>query len=145
MTWDEQEHQNIPSSVMLEPFCIWTVQPSLEVMAGAAEVCDGQISVKPKYSLLEAFTQEQANMLWVLLTQRHTLCSNCSTDPALWHQSAPSAAMRTLSDNYSAVLQWLIQSFIPLAVQAHQACPWMGVPDPFLILLIEQPQGWLCL
>lgn len=103
MTWDEQEHQNIPSSFMLEPFWIWTVQPSLELLAGTAEVCHGQISVKPEYNLLEAFTRKQANMLWVLLTQRHTPCSSCSIDPALWHESVLSAAMRMLSDNYSAM------------------------------------------
>lgn len=113
-------------------------------MAGTAEVCHGQISVKPEYNLLEAFTQEQANTLRVLLTQRHTLCWSCSTDPALWHESVPSAATRTLSHNYRAMLQWLIPPLIPLAVQPAQACPWMGVPKPFLILLCEQPQGWLC-
>lgn len=44
------EHQNIPSSVMLEPFCIWTAQPSLELMVGTAAACHGQISVKPEYN-----------------------------------------------------------------------------------------------
>lgn len=48
MTSDEHKYQTIPSSVMLEPFCIWAVQPSPELMVGTAAVCHGQISVRPE-------------------------------------------------------------------------------------------------
>lgn len=50
MTLDEHEHQNIPSSAVLELFCIWTAQPNLELMLRTEAVYHCPISVKPEYN-----------------------------------------------------------------------------------------------
>lgn len=133
---------------MLELFWMCIAQPSLELMVGRAAACHDQISVKRKYSGLETFTYKQAEMLWVLLTRRHTLCSSCNIDPALWHEWDPSAAMRVSSDNYRAKLQWQRTYSQPYAsslllYRPTTSVTWMRVPDPLALLLTELPQGQL--
>lgn len=137
LTSDEFECENIHSSVILEPFWMCIAQPSLELMVGCAAVCCDQISVKRKYRGLETFTYRQAEMLWVLLTRRHTLCSSCNIDPALWHEWDPSAATRVSSGNYRATLQWQRTYSQPypsslLLYRPTTSVTWMRVPDPLL-------------
>lgn len=111
-------NMNIKTSIALSYWSdwTWTAQPRLVLIVVTAAACHDQISVKPMYK--GTFSCKQPKIQWMLLTQRHTLCLSCNTDPALWNEWDPSTAMRKSLDNNHAMIT--VMKYVSPAL--HPSC-----------------------